>query len=527
MRLLYTYQPPAVSGIPPIGAAAPRDASTEFPDGLETVVDPAMQADALAPDLSAPSTRTDFIRALPKFDNHIHGGAFPKSEDAARIALAAARRAGHVLTCAETGTRYDSLAQLTELYRCVPENPTLAEYLRRYHITRDWAATTLADIVDWYHAGARAAITAGCVGVDIRTSIRSGPLGDAAGSNIMGATPFGPLEEFEAIVRGLEAARTEATSPFTFSLTVCLRRNEGRADQILRNIEIVRLADKIRKHLQEKFGRDILRAIDFAGKEAGNKLKHQAPVCEEARRLGFLITAHGGESWHEGGIRHAINNLRADRIGHATALFPYVTPEIRPDLHIYKGPFDKNTALRLLTEEVHVETCLTSNVWTQAIVTRDYSRPDEEASPTPITMTMTHVAQYPHERFVALGGMNLISTDGIYTLGDTDLAQEYHLGAHAFGWGAHEMLVLSFNAIEHSFLDEGDKHHLLFHAWLPFASQIFGSQSVEETLAAVYQAEKKWQRRLQEKHGVSQTVLDWIREQREIARLRKEQRKPG
>lgn len=466
----------------------------------------------LHPDFQSVGALENFCAKLPAYDNHTHGGSSAPPEVAAEIALAASKRAGEKLICHETGQVYDSAHQLADLYREVPWEPSLKEYLRRYHIVRNWLATTPEDIERVAYESAMVNVHKGSVGMDIRTSIRSGPLGDTYGRSVMGHVDFGPFQEFDAWTRGLERAATEARTryrrPFSYGLTICLRRDQVKPHEVERNIEIVRLAAQIREHLIQSTGHDSLRAIDFAGLEPGNKLKHHSKVCEEARKLGFKITAHGGESWDEGGIRQAVNNLGVDRIGHATSLYPFTTVEIPSELRIYKNHRDKSAVMRLLARGIPTEMCLTSNLWTRAIITRGYEKNNDQV--LAVTDRMTDVAQYPHERFLALGGMNLVCTDGNYTLGGLDLAGEYALGAQAFGWGIKEMLVLALQSITQSFLHEEEKNQLIQGAFIPVAQQHFATRSLRGTLVAVYGHERQWRQELRDKHGVSDHALGFV-----------------
>jgi adenosine deaminase len=164
--------------------------------------------------------------------------------------------------------------------------------------------------------------------------------------------------------------------------------------------------------------KDHLSGLDLAGDEE----KYPAELFLEhfwrARDLGWQITIHAGESAGSGSIWTAVEELGADRVGHAVMAIQ------DPVLMEY-----------LAAQRVGVECNLTSNVQTSTV-------PDYQS--------------HPIKEFMQNGILATLNTDdpGISAI---DLAYEYNIAAPKAGLSIEQIQRAQRNALEIAFLSDGDK----------------------------------------------------------------------
>jgi len=419
-----------------------------------------------------------FLKALPHAILHTHGGVIAPKATAARIAI---KRAGQIRT--EQGQTLTSASDvLNWLNQRLPQG-SLSGYLHRYHQIANHLCTSLDDIRECFYEGALDYARHGTRILEIRTAIKSGPLGDSWRRFEMEGIAFTPEQEFEAVLAGLEAA--EQKTNIKTCLIICIRRS----DAPNRANEIVKLAHHLNKHIRNKMGSNRIVGIDFVGEEQNYPLKPFSETVKLARSLGFRITAHAGEA-HFGSITQALFNLGIatdgkglDRIGHGTALArkpSYLLPE---DFRVKKNGHDKNPVNALA--DVMFEACLISNkvcgaqvakgleIHTQRFdtITRYWGQNNKGEWLMPRLQPMTHAHEYPFKTILAHGGMVCFNPDGNCTL--TDPTEEFATASEAFSLGAKEFLTLAYHSILSSFIAEEEKTQILKQDWYPMASDFF------------------------------------------------------
>lgn len=168
--------------------------------------------------------------------------------------------------------------------------------------------------------------------------------------------------------------------------------------------------------------RDLVTALDLAGDEANYPGSLFVEHIRKARDAGLRITIHAGEAAGPESVRQAVEELGAERIGHAIRA---VEDEALMDL--------------LARERIGIEANLTSNVQTSSVP--DYP-------------------QHPLRRFLERGLLASINTDdpGISNI---TLRYEYEVAAPAAGLTQAEIRQAQINALETAFLSADEKQHLL------------------------------------------------------------------
>ncbi len=419
-----------------------------------------------------------FLKSLPHAILHTHGGVIAPKPTAARIAI---KRAGVIRT--EQGVNLTSETEvLNWLNHRLPQG-SLNGYLHRYHQIANHLCSSLDDMRECFYEGALDYARHGTRILEVRTAIKSGPLGDSWRRYEMAGIAFTPQEEFDAVLSGLEAAERE--SNMKTCLIICIRRS----DDPIRATEIVKLAHHLSERIRNKTGRNRIVGIDFVGEEQNYPLKPFAETVKLARSLGFRITAHAGEA-HFGSVTQALFNLGIatdgkgiDRIGHGTALArkpSYLLPE---DFRVEKNGRNKNPVNALA--DVMFEACLISNkvcgaqvakgleIHTQRFddITRYWGQNSQGEWLMPRLQSMTQASEYPFKTILAHGGMVCFNPDGNCTL--TDPTEEFATASEGFQLGAKELLTLAYYSILHSFISEDEKALILKRDWLPMASDFF------------------------------------------------------
>ena len=167
---------------------------------------------------------------------------------------------------------------------------------------------------------------------------------------------------------------------------------------------------------------DHLIGLDLAGDEANFPAELFTPHFKKARDAGLHITAHAGESDGAASIRTAVEQLGAERIGHAVRLFE-----------------DPLVVDLLLERQIGIEANLTSNVQTSTVPTFD---------------------AHPLRRMLEAGLLATINTDDPGISGIT-LKHEYEVAAPAAGLTDRQISQAQANALETAFLHPLDKQTLL------------------------------------------------------------------
>ncbi len=161
--------------------------------------------------------------------------------------------------------------------------------------------------------------------------------------------------------------------------------------------------------------------LDLAGDEANFPGKWFREHFRRARELGWHVTVHAGESAGPESVWQAIQELGAERIGHA--LRAVEDPEL----------------LQYMTDyHIGVESCLTSNVQTSSVP--DYSG-------------------HPMRQFLEKGIRATINTDDPGISG-IDLHYEYEVAAPQAGLSPEQIHQAQENALTVAFLAEAEKDTL-------------------------------------------------------------------
>jgi len=147
-----------------------------------------------------------------------------------------------------------------------------------------------------------------------------------------------------------------------------------------------------------------------------------APVYAQAARAGLRLSVHAGETVGAPSIYGALDQLRAERLGHA--------------LH---AAHDVALVERLVRQQVPLELCLTSNLRTGCCA---------------------ELAQHPLRRYFDAGALVTLNTDDPEMF-QTTLVREYQLAQETFGFSDDELRMLAINSIRASWLSEDRKRELL------------------------------------------------------------------
>ncbi|GFH35427.1 adenosine deaminase [Streptomyces pacificus] len=174
--------------------------------------------------------------------------------------------------------------------------------------------------------------------------------------------------------------------------------------------ETARLAVDLRPEGLVSFG--------LGGPEVGVPRPQFKPYFDRAIAAGLRSVPHAGETTGPGTIWDALNDLRAERIGHGTS-----------------APQDPELLAHLAERRIPLEVCPTSNVATRAVAALD---------------------EHPLREMVAAGVLVTVNSDDPPMFG-TDLNNEYAVAARLLDLDERGVAALAGNAVEASFLDPAGK----------------------------------------------------------------------
>ncbi|WP_351223590.1 adenosine deaminase [Streptomyces sp. NPDC002133] len=174
--------------------------------------------------------------------------------------------------------------------------------------------------------------------------------------------------------------------------------------------ETARLAVDLRPEGLVSFG--------LGGPEIGVPRPQFKPYFDRAIAAGLRSVPHAGETTGPGTIWDALNELRAERIGHGTS-----------------APQDPKLLAHLAEHRIPLEVCPTSNIATRAVANLD---------------------EHPIKEMVAAGVLVTVNSDDPPMFG-TDLNNEYAVAARLLELDERGVAALAKNAVEASFLDAAGK----------------------------------------------------------------------
>jgi adenosine deaminase len=170
-----------------------------------------------------------------------------------------------------------------------------------------------------------------------------------------------------------------------------------------------------------RFGSGIV-GLDLAGDEVRFPAGPYVPFFAEAKRLGMGVTVHAGEWASAEGVRQAIEELNADRIGHGVRCI------------------ENSQILRLVRKRhVALEVCLTSNLQTGVV---------------------QHITHHPLVDLLNLGVIVTLNTDDP-SISNLSLTDEYQVAVESLGLQYADLRKLVFNAAHATFLPDNERQGLL------------------------------------------------------------------
>ncbi|MFJ6633025.1 adenosine deaminase [Streptomyces sp. NPDC091376] len=174
--------------------------------------------------------------------------------------------------------------------------------------------------------------------------------------------------------------------------------------------ETARLAVDLRPEGLVSFG--------LGGPEIGVPRPQFKPYFDRAVAAGLRSVPHAGETTGPETVWDALNELRAERIGHGTS-----------------STKDPKLLAHLAEHRIPLEVCPTSNIATRAVATLD---------------------EHPIKEMVEAGVLVTVNSDDPPMFG-TDLNNEYAVAARLLQLDERGVAALAKNAVEASFLDAAGK----------------------------------------------------------------------
>ncbi|GAU70076.1 adenosine deaminase [Streptomyces sp. NBRC 110611] len=214
-----------------------------------------------------------------------------------------------------------------------------------------------------------------------------------------------------AFVEAIEDARKAAESELGVFLRWCFDI-PGEAG-LAAAAETARIACDLRPEGLVSFG--------LGGPEIGVPRPQFKPYFDRAIAAGLHSVPHAGETTGPGTIWDALDDLRAERIGHGTS-----------------APQDPKLLAHLAEHRIPLEVCPTSNIATRAVRTLE---------------------EHPVRAMFDAGVLVTINSDDPPMFG-TDLNTEYRIAARLLDLDAQGVATLAKNAVEASFMDAPAKSRL-------------------------------------------------------------------
>lgn len=194
------------------------------------------------------------------------------------------------------------------------------------------------------------------------------------------------------------------------NLIVCAMRHEN----IEKNIDLV---EKVKKYKDKG-----VVAIDLAGDEADFPPELHKDVFDLAKKYGFHITIHAGETGIEQNIIKSIELLHAERIGHGVSA--------------YKDP---KVVQYLIDKKVPLEMCITSN----------YN-----------TMAVQNKKDHPIKQYLQQGVRVTVNTDN-ETVSNVDLNDEFLFMSECMEISKEQIRSITLDSIKGSFATEDQKRRFM------------------------------------------------------------------
>ncbi|PID86375.1 MAG: adenosine deaminase [Chloroflexi bacterium] len=167
---------------------------------------------------------------------------------------------------------------------------------------------------------------------------------------------------------------------------------------------------------------DGILGIDLAGDEVKFPPAPFIPIFKKAKDIGLGVTIHAGEWASAVGVRQAIEELYADRVGHGVRAV------------------EDSQVLHLINErQVALEICLTSNLQTGVIHS---------------------IEHHPLKDMMNLNLLATLNTDDP-SVSDLTLTDEYEVAVNALDFGYTELRKLILNAAKVSFLPDDQRADLV------------------------------------------------------------------
>ena len=215
-------------------------------------------------------------------------------------------------------------------------------------------------------------------------------------------------EAFEAPLEGLRKAGAETGTRFGIIISA-LRTLPPKTSMELARAAVDYISDGVV-------------AFDLAGAERGHPAREHAGAFEYAQAHGLARTCHAGEGDGPESVRQALEECRAQRIGHGTRIH-------------------EDSELEELIREHHIplEVCLTSNLHTHTV-------PD--------------IAKHPIRGYFDRGVLVTINTDSRLMDG-ISLSDEYWTAHEKLGFNRNEIDRLILNGFESAFLPDTKKRALV------------------------------------------------------------------
>ncbi|MEU3450135.1 adenosine deaminase [Streptomyces thermolilacinus] len=224
-------------------------------------------------------------------------------------------------------------------------------------------------------------------------------------------TPFSSTRrgiDEKAFMAAIEDARTAAETELGVILRWCFDI-PGEAGLEAAE-ETTRLAVDLRPEGLVSFG--------LGGPEIGVPRPQFKPYFDRAIAAGLHSVPHAGETTGPQTIWDALNDLRAERVGHGTS-----------------APRDPELLAHLAEHRIPLEVCPTSNIATRAV---------------------TDIDRHPIREMAAAGVLVTVNSDDPPMFG-TDLNTEYEVAARLLELDERGVADLAKNAVEASFLDPAGK----------------------------------------------------------------------